>query len=250
MPDAAVIPIRRPSVHEEVAERLRQMIFERALAPGAWIDEVALSQAMSVSRTPMREALKVLAQEGLVRAVPRRGSYVTDLSEDDAEDLFPVMALLEGRCAYEAVKRATPADLRELRKLHQVLERTAAAGDLAGYFAANHVFHTRVQQLAGNPWLQRVTDDLRKFLRLLRGRQLHQPGRLDASINEHRVLLDAIENGDAARAERVMRDHLLAQLGALRALRAAERADATPKVRAAREAQVAPAARGPRGKGR
>lgn len=209
-------------MHEEVATRLRQMIFDRTLAPGQWIDELALSKAMGVSRTPIREALKVLAQEGLVRAVARRGSFVTELSEDDAEDLFPVMALLEGRCAYEAVKRASASDIREIRRLHQLLERTASAQDVDGYYNANHLFHTRLQELSGNPWLQRVTNDLRKFLRLLRGRQLNHPGRIDASINEHRGVLDAIEQGDAARAERLMRDHLLAQLSALRALRAAE----------------------------
>lgn len=209
-------------MHEEVAGRLRRMIFERTLAPGQWIDEVALASAMEVSRTPMREALKVLAQEGLVRGVPQRGSFVTELSEDDAEGLFPVMALLEGRCAYEAVRHATPADVREVKRLHQMLERTSAAGDISGYYEANHLFHSKLQELSGNPWLQRVTDDLRKFLRLLRGRQLNLPGRMEASINEHRVLLDAIESADADRAERLMRDHLLAQLSALRALRAAE----------------------------
>ena len=199
------------------------MVFERQLEPGQWVDEMALAHDWQISRTPLREALKVLAAEGLVTSVPRQGSRVTAMSESDADELFPVMALLEGRCAFEAVRKSTPADVRTLRQLHDVLEVHAHAHNIDGYYRANHEFHTRVQALAANRWLDRATNDLRRFLRLLRGRQLNWPGRIDASINEHRVLIDAIEQGDAARAERVMHDHLMAQLAALKALRAHEK---------------------------
>lgn len=216
-------PLRPASLHEEVAARLRTMVFERQLKPGDWIDELKLAGDWQISRTPLREALKVLASEGLVTLVPRQGCKVTELSEDDADELFPVMALLEGRCAYEAVRKAKPADVKALRRLHEVLEKHAAAHDVDGYYRANHEFHTKVQALADNRWLDRATNDLRKFLRLLRGRQLNWPGRIDDSINEHRVLIAAIEQGDAARAERLMHDHLMAQLTALKALRAHEK---------------------------
>jgi len=112
--------------------------------------------------------------------------------------------------------------VKALRKLHDVLERHAAAQNIDGYYRATHELHTKVQALADNRWLDRATNDVRRFLRLLRGRQLTLPGRMDASINEHRVLIDAVEQGDAARAERVMHDHLMAQLAALKALRAHE----------------------------
>src|SRR5881628_3727510 len=138
-------PLRPASLHEEVAARLRSMVFERQLAPGQWIDELALAQAWHISRTPLREALKVLAAEGLVTPVPRRGCRVTELSEDDADELFPVMALLEGRCAFEAASKATPADVRALRKLHDALEKHAAARNIDGYYRANHAFHSKVQ---------------------------------------------------------------------------------------------------------
>jgi DNA-binding GntR family transcriptional regulator len=215
-------PLRPASLHEEVAARLRTMVFERQLQPGEWIDELALANDWHISRTPLREALKVLAAEGLVTLVPRQGCRVTELSEDDADELFPVMALLEGRCAYEAVRKATPADLKQLRRLHEVLEKHAAAKNIDGYYRANHDFHTRVQAIADNRWLDRATNDLRRFLRLLRGRQLNWPGRIEDSINEHRVLIAAIEQRDAVRAERLMHDHLMAQLAALKALRAHE----------------------------
>lgn len=219
-----VTPLRRSSLHEEVATRLRNMVFERQLAPGDWIDELALAQQWQISRTPLREALKVLAAEGLVELVPRQGCRVTEMSEDDADELFPVMALLEGRCAFEAVRKATPADIARLRQLHQALERHAASHDIDGYYRANHDFHSTVQSLADNRWLDRATNELRKFLRLLRGRQLNRPGRIEDSINEHRVLMAAFEQRDAARAERLMHDHLMAQLAALKALRADEQA--------------------------
>ena len=215
-------PLRPSSLHEEVATRLRNMIFDRKLAPGQWIDELALAKEWQISRTPLREALKVLAVEGLVTPVPRQGCKVTEMSEDEADELLPVMALLEGRCAFEAVRKASDADIRALKALHDKLERHAAAHNVDGYYQANHEFHSRIQALAANRWLDRATGDLRRFVRLLRGRQLNWPGRIDASINEHRVLIDAIVQRDAARAERVMHDHLMAQLAALKALRAHE----------------------------
>jgi len=222
------IPLRPSSLHEEVATRLRNMIFERQLAPGQWIDELALARDWQISRTPLREALKVLAAEGLVVPVPRQGCKVAEMSEDEADELLPIMALLEGRCAYEAVRKAGDADIRRLQQLHAQLERHAAARDVEAYYRANHEFHSAVQALAGNRWLDRATGDLRRFVRLLRGRQLHWPGRIEASINEHRVLLDAIVQRDAARAERVMHDHLMAQLAALKALRQHERSQGAP----------------------
>lgn len=221
-------PLRPASLHEEVATRLRSMVFERQLAPGQWIDELALAREWQISRTPLREALKVLASEGLVTPVPRQGCKVAELSEDDAEALFPVMALLEGRCAFEAARKATDADLRRLRQLHDELETHAAAHNVDGYYRANHVFHSTVQALAGNRWLDRATSDLRRFVRLLRGRQLNWPGRIESSINEHRVLIDAFEQRDPVRAERVMHDHLMAQLSALKALRAHEQSQGVP----------------------
>jgi len=218
-------PLRPSSLHEEVATRIRNRVFDRQLVPGQWIDELALAREWQISRTPLREALKVLAAEGLVTPVPRQGCKVTELSEDDADALFPVMALLEGRCAYEAVRKATDADIRVLKQLHDKLEKNAATRNVEGYYRANHEFHTKVQALAGNRWLDRATGDLRRFVRLLRGRQLNWPGRIDASINEHRVLLDAIVQRDAARA---MHDHLMAQLAALKALRAHEQSLGLP----------------------
>jgi len=213
-------PLRGSSMHDGVAARLRAMIFERELAPGALVDEKALAEQWAISRTPLREALKVLVAEGLLELLPRQGCRVIEMRDEDAADLFPVMALLEGRCAAEAARKAGPAQLLQLQQLHEQLELAAAAGDLDTYYRVNHQFHSLVQTLAANRWLERATGDLRKFLRLLRGRQLKSPGRLAASLAEHRRLLAALLAGDAAAAEREMHQHLLAQLQALQAMQA------------------------------
>lgn len=219
-------PVRGTSLHDGVATRLRNLVFDGRLAPGSWIDEKALAEQWQVSRTPLREALKVLAAEGLVELVPHRGCRVIQLGADDAEALFPVMALLEGRCAQEAAAKAGPADLQALQQLHAQLEHHAAEHDIDGYYRVNHAFHSAVQRLAANRWLDRSTGDLRRFMRLMRGRQLALPGRIEASLNEHRVLMDAFLQHDAERAGRAMHDHLMAQLAAWQKLRAAGGDDA------------------------
>lgn len=212
---AHLIPPRR-ALYQEVAERLRRLIYDGELAPGAFIDERALVERFGTSRTPLREALKVLHAEGLVRLTPRRGSWVAgELTPQDLDEIFPLMALLEGLCAFEAVKKATPAGVRRLELLHERLERLAVEGDVSRYYETNYAFHEAVQELAANPWLSRAASELRRFLRLLRGRQLRVPGRLQASLAEHRSLMRAVRRGDPGEAERVMRAHLLAQRAAL-----------------------------------
>ena len=211
-------PIARRALYQEVAERLRRLIYRGELAAGAWVDEQALAGRFGTSRTPLREALKVLHAEGLVRLDPRRGSFVAgELTPADLDDLFPVMALLEGRCAYEAVRKATPADVARLEAIHARLEALAAGGDVDGYYESNYSFHETIQELARNPWLSRIVSELRRFLRLLRGRQLRVPGRLRASLSEHRQVMQALRRGDAEGAEKVMRAHLLSQRAALAA---------------------------------
>src|SRR6187402_695959 len=122
------------SLHDEVAAELRERIFAGELAPGAFLDEVALAEQMKISRTPLREALKVLTAEGLVRHEPRRGCFVSEVTEQDLDEIFPVIALLEGRCAFEAAQHATEADLQALEQLHQKLARHAKARRINEYY--------------------------------------------------------------------------------------------------------------------
>jgi DNA-binding GntR family transcriptional regulator len=209
------IPLRGTSLHDGVAARLRSMVFERQLAPGQWIDEKALAKDWLVSRTPLREALKVLASEGLVELKPRRGCYVTEISRRDLDDIFPLIALLEGRCTADALRRAKPADIRELRDIHEQLEAAAREGRITAFFEANQAFHRRLQELADNRWMLSVIQDLRKVLKLSRLHSLSLEGRLQQSLDEHRTIMAALEAGDGAAAERAMHDHLLSGREAL-----------------------------------
>ncbi len=208
--------ISRSSLHIEVADRVRDKIFDRSLPPGYRIDELDLSAKLGTSRTPLREALKVLANEGLVRLAPGRGAYVTELSPQEVDSLFPVLALLEARCAGEAVRRQTPADVRRLESIHQKMEAHVAAADTEAYHRATDDLHHLLHTIAGNPWLLRATSDLRRFLRLARGMTQHSDGRLLHSLAEHRTLMKNIARGDADSAEQVMQHHLLAQQKAWR----------------------------------
>ena len=197
------------ALYQEVAERLRQRIFAHELTPGDWIDEQKLAEQYGISRTPLREALKVLAAEGLVDLKPRRGCYVTEISRQDIDDIFPLMAMLEGRCAFIAVQLAKPADIRDLKAIHEKLELAAKESRIDAFFEANQEFHRRIQELTNNRWLLSVIQDLRKVLKLSRLHSLSLEGRLQQSLEEHRVIMAAFEAGDAEQAEKSMHDHLL-----------------------------------------
>ncbi|MBX3605814.1 MAG: GntR family transcriptional regulator [Piscinibacter sp.] len=194
------------ALYEQVAERLRQRILAHALAPGSWIDEQALAAEYGISRTPLREALKVLAAEGLVTMKLRRGAYVTEVSERDLSEVFHLLALLESDAASVAAERATVDELRELRAIHAELE--ANVHDRDRFFAANERFHLRLLEIADNRWRIQLVADLRKVMKLNRRQSLLRQGRIEASLLEHRRLLAALEKRDAGRAQALMRAHL------------------------------------------
>ncbi|MDP9601345.1 GntR family transcriptional regulator [Variovorax sp. NFACC27] len=204
------------SLHDEVAATLREQIFDGSLAPGSFVDEIALCERLSISRTPLREALKVLTAEGLLRHEPRRGCFVNEVTERDLDEIFPVIALLEGRCAYEAARNASDAELQELDALHERLVRHAKAKRINDYYATNHIIHEAIIKLADNKWLAQVIGDLRKILKLARLQQLHAPGRLEQSLSEHLAVFAALKARDSEGADAAMRTHLTRQREALR----------------------------------
>ena len=204
------------SLHDEVAAQLRDRIFAGELMPGTFLDEARLAEQLSISRTPLREALKVLTAEGLVRHEPRRGCFVNEVTAQDLDEIFPVIALLEGRCAYEAARNASDAELHELDALHERLVRHAKARRINDYYATNHIIHEAIIQLADNKWLAQVIGDLRKILKLARLQQLHAPGRLDQSLSEHLAVFAALKARDSEGADAAMRTHMTRQREALR----------------------------------
>ncbi|QWE17558.1 GntR family transcriptional regulator [Polynucleobacter sp. AP-Nino-20-G2] len=199
--------INRP-LYEDVAERLREQIFAHELAPGSWLDEQSLAMQFGISRTPMREAIKVLASEGLVTTKMNKGAYVTQVDRRDLEQIFTVLSLLEGQAAKETAIKATEDQLTQLDNLHHRLEKAAADRDLEQFFEINVKFHDLVQEIAGNKWMNGVIEDLRKVLKLQRRDSLSRSGRLLSSLVEHREILQAILKRDATAAEAAMRKHL------------------------------------------
>jgi len=205
---AAPIPARlsEGALYERVAVRLREMIVSHTLAPGSWIDEQRLATQFGISRTPLREALKVLASEGLVTMKLRRGAYVTEVSERDLAEVYHLLALLESDAAATVAQQASEAQIAELDVLHEALEATV--NDRDAFFAANERFHMCLLEIADNRWRNQTVADLRKVMKLYRHHSLFKQGRLEASLEEHRHIMAALRARDGERARELMRTHL------------------------------------------
>ncbi|TAM45474.1 MAG: GntR family transcriptional regulator [Burkholderiaceae bacterium] len=197
------------ALYEEVAELLRQRIFSRELQPGSWIDELKLAEQYGISRTPLREALKVLAAEGLVTMKVRRGAYVTEVSERDLADVYHLLGVLEADAAGVVASEATDAQLRELQALHQELEAAAVPGseDHQQFFAVNERFHMQLLAVANNRWRDQMVTDLRKVMKLNRHNSLFKSGRMEESLREHRAIMAALAARDSTAAVQRMREH-------------------------------------------
>lgn len=204
--------LTRRALYQDVAERLRLQIFARELEPGNWIDEMKLCAEYGISRTPLREALKVLAAEGLVTMKVRRGAYVTEMSRQDVAQVYHLLALLESDAASTVALQASPAQREQLAQLHarlasQVRRRTA-------FFATNEQFHMTLLQMAGNRWALQTVLDLRKVMKLNRHHSLFKRGRLAESLAEHQAIMQAITAGDGVAAAALMRSHFSSGLDA------------------------------------
>jgi len=202
----SALPLLTPrALYEEVAEQLRQRIFRRELEPGSWIDELKIAEEFGISRTPLREALKVLAAEGLVTMKVRRGAYVTEMSEKDLRDVYHLLSLLESDAAGVVAQRATPSQLQALQALHAELE--AAVNDREKFFAVNERFHMQLLEMADNRWRSQMVADLRKVMKLNRHNSLLKQGRIEDSLREHRCILDAMLARNGPATVQAMQEH-------------------------------------------
>ena len=201
----SAITLTPKALYEEVAEQLRQRIFRRELEPGSWIDELKIAEEFGISRTPLREALKVLAAEGLVTMKVRRGAYVTEMSEKDLRDVYHLLSLLESDAAGVVAERATPEQQQTLRDLHAELE--SAAGNREAFFSVNERFHMALLDMADNRWRSQMVADLRKVMKLNRHNSLLKQGRIEDSLNEHRAILAAMVARDAQKTVKAMQAH-------------------------------------------
>ena len=202
MPELSLSP---RALYQEVAELLRERIFSHELAPGSWIDELKLAEEYGISRTPLREALKVLATEGLVTMKVRRGAYVTEVSDTDLSDVYHLLALLESDAAGVVAEKATQAQIEELQDLHGELEK--AVGNRERFFEINEAFHMRLLEIANNRWRNQMVADLRKVMKLNRHNSLLKSGRIEESVAEHRAIMAALAARDPEACAKRMREH-------------------------------------------
>ena len=207
--------IQAKTLHQEVANQIRGMIRNGILVKGQKIDEKYLCESMGVSRTPVRESLRMLSSEGLIDLIPNKGAYISEPPIKDVKDMFEVMSVLEGTCARLATKKMTAKDFSKIETLHKELEKHYSRQDHEAYLETNNAYHVLIQELPGNKVLNDVINGLRQKILLYRHRQLYQPERFEQSIQEHRDLLEAFRKRDASLAERLMKKHLIKQCEAL-----------------------------------
>ena len=200
-------PLNLPTraLYLDVAEWLRQRIYSRTLMPGEWIDELKLAQELGISRTPLREAIKVLAAEGLVTMRLRRGAYVTEVSQEDLTQVYELLGELESGAAGVVAALANPAQVNELQALHEQLRLSQA--DAERFFDINEKFHRKILEISGNRWRLQVINDLRKVMKVSRLQSLAREGRIAASLAEHEAILQAIVAGKPEAATLAMRHH-------------------------------------------
>ena len=210
--------IKKKTLHEEIADNLREMIMSGELKEGDKIKEDELCAVMDISKTPLREALRVLSTEGLIKLIPNRGAFVSTPTFEEIKEMFDVMSVLEGACARAAAEKMSDRDFASLKKLHNKLEENFSRRDQKEYIRINNQYHSFVQDLAGNRTLNQIVNGLRQKILLYRFQSLNLPERFDQSIVEHRDLLEAFRKRNPQKAETLMRSHLRKQSDALEKL--------------------------------
>lgn len=204
----AMPPIIRRPLHEEAVDRLRDLIVQGDLAPGQRLNERLLSGKLAISRTPLREAIKLLATEGLVELLPNRGAVVATMNIAKLAETLQVMGALEGLAGELACRKATLEQIAEIRGLHNEMLSMHARGDLAGYFRYNQAIHLKIVEASGNPVLANTYRHLNVNVRRARYMANLSKERWDAAVREHEEILGALAARDVARLKRLLRDHL------------------------------------------
>ncbi len=226
---ASLSKVARLRLHEAVVERLRNSIIEGGLAPGAKLNERELCETLAISRTPLREALKVLAAEGLVDIIPNRGASVAEMSTAEIREMFELMSGLEAFSGELACARIRADELAELKALHYAMLACHARQDLPGYYAKNSQIHDRINLAARNNALRQTYLAVNRRLQALRFRSNYQPAKWEKAIREHSEMIEALEARDGRRLSEILRQHLLEKRDAVLQLGAAQAAAGSQK---------------------
>jgi len=211
-PAAVSSLVERRLLHEEGVDRLRDMIVQGELAPETKLNERVLAAQLGISRTPLREAIKFLASEGLVELLPNRGAVVASLKAGKVKEIFAVLGTLEALAGELACRDATDADIAEIRALHYQMVAHHARGELAQYFRYNQQIHIRIVECAGNATLTQIYRGLNAHVRRARYMANLSRERWDKAVREHEEILDALSARDSKRLQSLLRDHLANKL--------------------------------------
>ncbi len=211
----AIEPIQRRPLHEEAVGRLRDRIVQGSLAPGARLNERLLCAQLGISRTPLREAFKLLAAEGLIELLPNRGAMVARLDPERLKHSFAVMGALEALAGELACARASAESIDAVKRLHADMVAAHARGDLAAYFSFNQAIHLKLVEASGNPVLVQTYRQLNANVRRARYMANLSAERWDAAMREHEEILAAFAARDAARLKRLLDAHLAAKLASV-----------------------------------
>ena len=205
---AEIIELARQALPHQAAARLRSMLIEGTIASGAKLNERELCEQLKISRTPLREAIKMLASEGLVELLPNRGAVALSLGEQDVIDTFEVMANLEAQSGELAAARITDDELAEIRALHFEMLAAYTRRDLPRYYALNAQIHACINAAAKNPVLTRTYAQLNARLQALRFRSNQDGQKWQRAVDEHERMIDALARHDGAAMRTVLTEHL------------------------------------------
>ncbi|SFH72864.1 DNA-binding transcriptional regulator, GntR family [Collimonas sp. OK307] len=207
---APLVPkLERQRLHDTVVDHLRNLIVEAVLVPGTKLNERELCETLGISRTPLREALKVLAAEGLIEISPNRGASVSKMSETEIWETFELMSGLEAMSGELACDRITPVELAEIKALHYAMLACKAQNDLPGYYSRNQAIHDKINDAARNTVLRQTYLGLNRRLQALRFKSNFQPQKWDSAAHDHDEMVKALEARDGKRLAAVLRQHLL-----------------------------------------
>lgn len=205
---AEVIPIAKAALHEQVANRLRQMLVENRIAPGAKLNERELAELLQVSRTPLREAIKMLAAEGLVELLPNRGAIAVALTEADVLNTFEVIAGLEAQSGELAAQRITDDEFNEIQAMHFEMLAAYTRRDLSTYYSLNARIHNAINAAAKNPVLTAVYNQVNARLQALRFRTNQDEAKWKRALKEHEQMILALAARDPQAMREVLATHL------------------------------------------
>jgi DNA-binding GntR family transcriptional regulator len=207
---APLLPkVERQRLHDTVVDHLRRFIVEGVLEAGKKLNERELCETLGISRTPLREALKVLASEGLVDILPNRGASVSKMSESELRETFELLSGLEAFSGELACERITAAEIAEIKALHYAMLACRAQNDLAGYYSRNQAIHDKINEAARNSALRQTYVAMNRRLQALRFRSNFSVAKWDRAISEHEEMLEALDARDGKRLGAILRQHLL-----------------------------------------